>query len=221
MKFSINRVKLEPCYRIIPSRFSSANLADKLANTINGSNAVNQALTNENARRTLDPSSVNNIIMSSFVHLNPAGSRFSDGSYGLLYAADNVDTAIAETSYHRQKFMQATNLAAIELEMTVYAINLNADLVDLRGLQLEYPELYDPTNYQSAQILAKELKYNKISGIIYDSVRSASGSCVAIFRSEVLSNCFQQKYLTFKWDGEKICQIYEKQPIESELSLVC
>ena len=35
-----------------------------------------------------------------FTHVNPAGSRFSNGTFGVLYLADRMDTAIAEVRHH-------------------------------------------------------------------------------------------------------------------------
>ncbi|MGY3332273.1 hypothetical protein ACVILI_005290 [Mesorhizobium sp. USDA 4775] len=47
--------------------------------------------------------------LAPFVHcstLRPG--RFSDGSYGLYYAGDSEDVALAETIHHHQNFMRAT-----------------------------------------------------------------------------------------------------------------
>jgi hypothetical protein len=41
---------------------------------------------------------------ASFTHVNPDGSRFSDGSFGVLYLADNMETALAEVAYHQNKY---------------------------------------------------------------------------------------------------------------------
>nr|WP_256591107.1 RES family NAD+ phosphorylase [Pseudomonas sp. ERMR1:02] len=35
---------------------------------------------------------------SALHHVNPAGSRFSDGRFGVLYLADSMETALAECS---------------------------------------------------------------------------------------------------------------------------
>ena len=43
-------------------------------------------------------------VMASFTHLNPKGSRFSDGSFGVYYAASELATAIAETIFHFAEF---------------------------------------------------------------------------------------------------------------------
>ena len=48
------------------------------------------------ARRVRGPNA--SWVMAAFTHLNPKGSRFSDGSYGVYYAADRLRTAIKETA---------------------------------------------------------------------------------------------------------------------------
>jgi len=42
--------------------------------------------------------------MAPFTHVNVLGSRFSDGSYGVYYAARQLETAIRETAYHFARF---------------------------------------------------------------------------------------------------------------------
>jgi hypothetical protein len=42
--------------------------------------------------------------MAPFTHINVLGSRFSDGTYGVYYAAARLDTAIRETIHHFSKF---------------------------------------------------------------------------------------------------------------------
>jgi len=47
-------------------------------------------------------------VMAAFTHLNPRGSRFSDGSWGVYYAASSLDTAVAEVGFHCARFMTET-----------------------------------------------------------------------------------------------------------------
>ncbi|TIT45159.1 MAG: RES domain-containing protein, partial [Mesorhizobium sp.] len=57
------------------------------------------------ARRVSGPGA--SFVMAPFVHcstLRPG--RFSDGSYGIYYAGDSEDVALAETIHHHQKFMR-------------------------------------------------------------------------------------------------------------------
>ena len=73
-------------------------------------------------------------IMAAFAHLNPDGDRFTNGTYGVFYAGRTIERAIAETRYHRVRFLQATSEPALEGDMRVYAVDLNADLHDLRAM---------------------------------------------------------------------------------------
>ena len=78
-------------------------------------------------------------IMAAFTHLNPDGSRFSDGNYGVYYAGNTLETSIAETRYHREQFMLATDQPPMELDMRVYLTDLEAQLHDIRGLRDALP----------------------------------------------------------------------------------
>ncbi|HKU45091.1 MAG TPA: RES family NAD+ phosphorylase, partial [Polyangiales bacterium] len=44
------------------------------------------------------------IVMAPFTHLGRP-SRFSDGSYGVYYAAHALETAVRETAFHRGRFL--------------------------------------------------------------------------------------------------------------------
>lgn len=39
-----------------------------------------------------------------FTHVNPQGSRFSNGSFGVLYLAATMEAALAEVHYHQDKY---------------------------------------------------------------------------------------------------------------------
>ena len=48
-------------------------------------------------------------LMAPFTHVSPdRPSRFTDGSYGVLYAANRFETALLETLHHHGQFMSRT-----------------------------------------------------------------------------------------------------------------
>ena len=102
-------------------------------------------------------------IMAAFTHLNPLGSRFSDGSYGVFYAALDRETAIDETKYHHAKFLSATNEEPLRLPMRVYAVSIDAELHDLRALT--DATLYDPDDYAHSQAFGKRLRAHGANGV--------------------------------------------------------
>jgi len=155
-------------------------------------------------------------IMAAFTHLNPEGSRFSDGSFGVFYAANDLDTAIAETRYHRELFMRATNQSHMELDLRVYLVDLTAALHDLRGRKAEFPLVYHNDNYAAGPHLAATLRKDGSNGMAYDSVRRQGGACVAVFRPRLLSNCRQERHLCYVWDGRRIVSVYEKRALNEQ-----
>lgn len=153
-------------------------------------------------------------IMAAFTHLNPLGDRFTEGSYGVFYASLALETAIAETAWHRTRFLTATDEPAQELDTRVYAVDLTADMHDIRALRDSHPGLYDPANYAMSQSLARDLRAAGSDGILYGSVRDERGECVAVFRPRLLSNCRQERHLCYVWDGRAISTVYEKRNLE-------
>jgi hypothetical protein len=149
-------------------------------------------------------------IMAAFTHLSPNGSRFTDGSYGVYYAATELETAIAETKYHREEFLAFTEEEPIEIDQRVYVATVTCDLHDLRGCQATYLEVLHPTDYSAGQKLGGRLRADGSNGVIYDSVRAPGGTCVGVFRPRCLADCTQERHLTYRWNGKRISEIYEK-----------
>lgn len=225
MSLPVTQVEWRPSWRIIPSRFPPIQLFERVTapDDLEAIFAI-ESLTNPRLRdevgnirlvppedRVSGPGS--SIIMAAFTHLNPEGSRFTDGTYGVFYAANDLDTAIAETTYHRERFMRATSQGRMELDMRVYLVDLAAVLHDLRGRTAEYPLVYHNDNYAAGQHLATTLLRDGSNGIAYDSVRRPGGECVAVFRARLLSNCRQERHLCYVWDGQHIASVYEKRSL--------
>ena len=216
------RVRWQPCYRIVASRFPPVSLFEDVADPadLDAVYAI-EAMTNDRLRDEIGDLALvppedrvsgpgTSAIMAAFTHLNPEGSRFSDGSFGLFYAASTIDTAVAETRHHRTRFMTFTREPAQELDMRVYAVDLDAMLHDIRAMRAEYPALYAAESYAAGQALAVELRSQGSDGIAYQSVRHPGGECAAVFRPRLLANCRQERHLCYIWDGRAIVTIYEK-----------
>ena len=224
----VTRIEWKPCWRIIPSRFPPIQLFERVTEP-QDLEAIFEldALTNPRLRnevgniRLVPPEDRisgpgTSVIMAAFTHLNPHGSRFSDGTYGAFYAANDLDTAIAETTHHRERFMRATAQPHMELDMRVYLVNLEGGLHDLRGQRAKQPLIYHSDNYAAGQHLGKTLRKAGSDGIVYDSVRWMGGECAAMFRPSLLSNARQERHLCYIWDGEQIAAVYEKRELNKD-----
>src|SRR5262245_59875025 len=88
------------------------------------------------------------IVMADFTHIgNP--SRFSDGSYGVYYAARTLETAVRETAYHRGRFLAATTEPPGEVDMRAYVGRPVRLFCDLRPPRFD--DLHDPDDYAVPQ----------------------------------------------------------------------
>jgi hypothetical protein len=223
---AVARVEWKPSRRIIPSRFPPIHLFERVANPEDWEALVElESLTNPRLRQeTGDISLVpveerisgpgTSMIMAAFTHLDSAGSRFTDGTYGLFYTTPDLETAIAETRYHRERFMRETNEEPIHLDMRVYLTDLDAGLHDIRHQQSVHSLVYHSDNYTAAQQLARTLRAAGSNGIVYSSVRRRDGECAAVFRPRVLSNARQERHLSYVWDGARIRDVYEKKALD-------
>lgn len=225
MTLPVAHIDWKPCWRIIPSRFPPIKLFERVTEPGDLEAIFElESLTNPRLRDEVGEISLvppedrisgpgTSIIMAAFTHLNPDGSRFTDGTFGVFYAANDLETAIAETKYHRERFMRATAQAHMEVDMRVYVIDLEGDLHDLRRQKDAHPLVYHNDNYAAGQHLAKSLRKDGSNGVAYDSVRREGGECVAVFRPPLLSNARQERHLCYVWDGREISLVYEKKSL--------
>lgn len=146
-----------------------------------------------------------NYALAPFTHINQLGSRFSRGEFGILYAAETLDTALAETHYHQQRYFQTQ------------VRGLKYDRIVMRGLKLKFsgtlfnicsPKIdngwYDANNYTAAQQLGDAIKKADKDGLWYDSVRKPSTSCYALFSPHLIKSVVQTQHYEFVWNGERI-----------------
>lgn len=211
-----------PCHRLIASRFPTVGLYDDVADAadLDVVFAI-EALTNPRVRQELGQLSLvppaervvgagATLIMAAFTHLNPLGSRFSDGSWGVYYAADSLNTAVAEVSYHRALFLARTSEEAIDIDLRWLHADLMDRLHDLRGQGASMPGVYDPGRYGASQDLGRALRAQGSQGIVYDSVRWPQGQCAAVFKPRALSNARTAGHIGMHWDGHAISHWFEK-----------
>lgn len=220
----ITPTRWRPSYRLIPSRYPTVGLYDRVADPadLEVIFAI-EALTNSRIRDEIGQWQLvppdervsgagSTMIMAAFTHLNPEGSRFSDGSYGVYYAAHELSTAIAEVSHHRALFLARTAEPAIDVDMRVITATLDAPLHDLRefGAARLDSRLFDPDRYDAPQALGQRLRDTGSWGVQFPSVRLAGGLCAAIFRPKALRNARSGAHIALHWDSQRITHWYEK-----------
>jgi len=221
LSYPTARLNWNPAWRVIPSRFPAVGLFERVARPedFDALYAL-EAMSNDRLRdeigeialvppqeRLFGPGST--CIMAAFTHLNPHGSRFSDGSYGVFYCARHRATAIAETRHHSALFMAATGEPPMRLQMRLYSVKAKGEVADFRAASQTDPGIVDPDDYGDSQGIGRKLRSDGVRGILYPSVRHPTGVCLAAFSTALLKNCLHAAYLEYDWNGQGIDAVFE------------
>jgi hypothetical protein len=148
------------------------------------------------------------VILYPFVRLGKYGSRFSDGSFGVFYAAFERRTAIAETVYHRSRLLAESSSPPAVIPISAYAVRVAGAFDDIRGARDKFAAVYSKDDYHASQRFGQQRRSDGSSGIAYTSVRIARGECIGIFRPRTIRSCTLAKRLRYEWDGARIARVY-------------
>ena len=143
-------------------------------------------------------------VMAAFTHISPdRQTRFSDGSFGVYYAAENIETALHEHVFHMQEFYARTQEDAGWIcEVRQLVGKIDAQLVDLR--QGDFKSLMNPDSYTDSQVFGAECRRENKPGIVYPSPRHPGGECIAVFFPDVVSPPVQGDHFRYHWNGTRI-----------------
>ncbi|MCU7556079.1 RES family NAD+ phosphorylase [Alteromonas sp. ASW11-19] len=133
--------------------------------------------------------------VAPFTHVNPDGSRFSAGDFGVLYIADTAETAIEEVRHHQQEYWN--NVEGLAYDRFVFrelccqfqtSVYKDLPRTDTNAIYL------DPDDYSHSQRLGLQLKQNNTGGLRYPSVRNEGRECFALFSPRTVTRVFQSKH---------------------------
>jgi hypothetical protein len=144
-------------------------------------------------------------VMASFTHLNLKGSRFSDGSYGVYYAAIDLATAMAETIHHFERYAQDSGDGIRDADMRVVVGRIDQSFHNIASL----PEparraVLAPDDYRTSPSLGRHLRDAGSNGVVYQSVRHAAGRCVGAFRPKAVHPPEQERHIRYHYDGNRV-----------------
>jgi RES domain len=212
-------------WRIIASRYPPIILFERLTRDRAELNALIslEQLTNPSARdefgdialvppdeRVTGPGA--GYVMASFTHVNPKGSRFSDGSYGVYYVASELETAIAETVFHFQSFARDSADPPRVEDMRVLVGAVAEDFEDVAVLpEPQLSQILHPISYAAAQTYARDLRQAGANGVAYPSVRRPGGECLGAFKPRAVRQRLpnQERHLRYRWNGDRVDRYFD------------
>src|SRR5690606_1062147 len=129
-------------------------------------------------------------LMAPFTHISrDRPSRFTDGSYGVLYAGKRFETALLETVHHHARFMARTREApGWSSQFREILLDIDARLHDLRGGSADFAEALSPDSHGAAQRLGAALRAEGADGVVYPSQRHRGGECAGLFYPDLAAH---------------------------------
>lgn len=132
---------------------------------------------------------------------NPSGSRFSDGSFGVLYAGLDLDTCLAEMTHHLAVDLRHTGAPAMRLHFLTLRMRASGDFLDVRH---GHDRLHRPNSLGQSRLFGIKAWRAGADGLAYRSVRRPGGECLAVFRRPCVDACARAGLLALDWDGAQV-----------------
>jgi len=146
-------------------------------------------------------------VLRPFAH--PAESRFSDGTFGVLYAGASVHTAIDESVYWLTRFYLDSTFPAGTIAPKIHLVfRTVAPLADVRMARGGISSIYDPDDYTISRMWGVQLR-SAHGGLWYDSVRRKGDECIGLFIPRFVSNVRVAGRFEFEWNGSKFTSVKE------------
>jgi hypothetical protein len=216
------RVRWQAAYRLIPTRYPPINVFERIAPPEDWEALIElEGLTNPRLRQeagaiALVPSDRRvsgpgaSIVMAPFTHVSKSRpTRFSDGSYGVYYAAHQFETALREVAFHMGRFYAATGDPPLTADYRSYKGKIDKVMHDIRDGRWNVCLDPDPATYGTPQKFAQMLRDAGSNGIVYPSVRHEEGECIAAFWPDVVAIPVQERHIALKWDGERLSDWFD------------
>lgn len=208
----LRHVEWPRAHRIIATRFPPIHLFERLSTDPADWEAISviEGLVNPRLRQEIGDISLvppedrvggngASCVMAPFTHLNPKGSRFSDGTFGVYYAGKDFETALRETVFHYEEFYADADLGISRIEdMRVLVGVIGNDFHDIQSV-----------SETDMRALGQSLRDQGSNGVVYPSVRDPGGSCIGAFRPKAVGIPVQTNHLAYHWNGHRITRVFD------------
>jgi RES domain-containing protein len=146
-------------------------------------------------------------INAAFAYARPRGfNRFNGPSRGAWYAAFEVETAIAEVSFHLVRELDNIGVYETTVDYAELFASFAGEFLDLRDLPDPPPECLNADidiGYPHGNALADAARAKGLNGVIYPSVRRKGGTCLAALTPHAVQSVAQGRVIRLVWTGKR------------------
>lgn len=204
----------EKFHNIIPSRFPTVDLYERIAGGRDELFAQIDDLTNPRVRererltRGLAPVDQDrprfkNWNHAPFVYPNPEGSRFFGSDRNVLELAGCLQTALSISVAKRELFLSRTAELPTYVEMRQFVRPVRGNFLDVRN--------WDGMSDRSRCLtLGKEITDTmpECDGILFSPEERPSATGIVVFKPECLGKVDQAEHFKYIWNGQRIATLY-------------
>lgn len=142
-------------------------------------------------------------INASFAYAKPLElNRFNGPGRGAWYAALNVETCLAEVSFHLANFLARTGVYEAQVDYAEMFASVAGEYLDLRERTNHACLHPDPAiSYPVGNALADAVRAEGLNGIIYPSVRHSGGTCVVALWPHAVQSVAAGDIYRLSWAG--------------------
>jgi len=134
-----------------------------------------------------------------------APSRFSDGSFPVVYMGDEAETCLAEVKHHLEDRLKHSAAPKIKTHYFVLAqFALTGQTLDVRR---GHPALHNKNNWGPGQAFGAKAKSMDENGVTFNAVRRAGSEGVAVFKAGLVQSGTRMKILGLRWDGSRVVRV--------------
>lgn len=208
------RLEAQKYYRIVKANYPQIGFIEYVANPTDW-DSVAKAYANEypsfsnvaanllnvpHARRVGGPRS--SFVMAPFLFNSPNyPSRFTDGKYGVFYAENSEEVALAESIHHYTNFMlDSSSGSGWSTDFQLLVGSISCRLHDVNAV----PGALDPIDYRLSQHAGTELRNAGSDGVTWTSVRRSGGRCIGVFWPDVVSIPVLSTRYRYHWNGAHV-----------------
>lgn len=199
-------------YNLIPSRFPTVNLFERLDASRQTEIAELESLTNPRAKekarilnlqQTVDTDhpKLQNFNHAPFTYYNPDGTTFYGSIHPALELAKEQDVAILTSLRRREIFLKHTGQKPMALEMRELCRSVSGNFADLTNLE-------SSTTRDARLKIGQEVDSEGFDGLIFHPKIRPSAICISVRKNEALGTVRQGDHFKFFWDGDKITRVY-------------
>ncbi len=142
------------------------------------------------------------MVNAAFCHAAPTGARFNAPDRGAWYAGFTVKVSQAEVAFHKSVELAEVDWWQESVTYDDYLADFGGEFYDIRG-DAGFADCLAADSYKASQTLGATLLEAGAAGVLYPSVRSLPGDCIACFRPAMVGNVRKDATYRFTWDGDQ------------------